>query len=472
MWQVTARSLSRASPRGLQRRLPRPSPAPAAPHRCSPAPGPGTAPARGLSSMAASVRLSPAVRSLFDEPLAIAVQGLGPRQQVMLRTSLRDETGELFQACARYQAGDDGELDLARCPALPGGSFSGLEPMGLLWALQPQKPFWRLVKRDVQSPFVLRLEVFEGHGEPPGRLLAQAQHERAFLRDGVRRVPVREGRIRATLFLPPGNGPFPGIIDLYGTGGGLPEYRACLLANYGFAVLALAYYSYEDLPKEMKEFHLEYFEEAVNYMLQHTQVKGPGIGLLGISKGGDLCISMASFLKGITATALINSSVANVGAVLRYKDVTIPPLGANVKHIKVNKSGVADIVDVLNNPLEGPDHQSFIPLEKAECHFLFIVGQDDHNWKSEFFAVEGSKRLQAHGKEKPEIVCYPGAGHYIEPPFFPMCAASMHLLVGKPVMWGGEPKAHCEAQVDAWQQIQAFFHKHLTGKPSGTSNKL
>ncbi|XP_010078812.1 PREDICTED: acyl-coenzyme A thioesterase 1-like, partial [Pterocles gutturalis] len=300
----------------------------------------------------------------------------------------------------------------------------------------------------------------------------QAQHERAFLRDGVRRVPVREGRIRATLFLPPGNGPFPGIIDLYGVGGGLPEYRACLLANYGFAVLALAYYGYEDLPKETKELHLEYFEEAVNYMLQHTQVKGPGIGLLGLSKGGDLCISMASFLKGITATALINGSVANVGAVLRYKDITIPPLGVNAKRMKVDKSGLADIVDMLNNPLEGPDRQSFIPLEKAECHFLFIVGQDDRNWKSEFFAVEGSKRLQAHGKEKPEIVIYPGAGHYIEPPFFPMCPASMHLLVGRRVVWGGEPKAHCEAQVGAWQQIQAFFRKHLMGNPSGTSSKL
>ncbi|NXC36912.1 ACOT1 thioesterase, partial [Campylorhamphus procurvoides] len=316
------------------------------------------------------------------------------------------------------------------------------------------------------------LEVLEGHTEPPGRLLARAQHERAFLRDGVRRVPVRDGRIRATLFLPPGNGPFPGIIDLYGTGGGLPEHKACLLANHGFAVLALAYYGYEDLPKEMKEFHLEYFEEAVNYMLQHNQVKGPGIGLLGFSKGGDLCTSMASFLKGIAATALINGSVANVGAVLHYKDITIPPLGVNLKRIKVSKSGIADIVDALNNPLEGPDQQSFIPLEKAECRFLFIVGQDDHNWKSEFFAVEGSKRLQAHGKEKPEIICYPGAGHYIEPPFFPMCAASTHLLFGKQVKWGGEPKAHCEAQVDAWQQIQAFFHEHLTGKPSGTSSKL
>lgn len=78
-----------------------------------------------------------------------------------------------------------------------------------------------------------------------------------------------------------GNGPFPGIIDLYGAGGGLPEYRACLLANHGFAVLALAFYRYEDLPKEMKEVHLEYFEEAINYMLQHTEV-GLFIGTLSL----------------------------------------------------------------------------------------------------------------------------------------------------------------------------------------------
>ncbi|XP_009668738.2 acyl-coenzyme A thioesterase 1-like [Struthio camelus] len=469
MWQVTPRSLCRTGAQCWQRLLARTG---SGSLRCGPVQTPSVAAARSLSSMAPAVCFSPATRSLFDKPLAIAVQGLSPRQQVTLRMSLQDETGELFEACARYQADDDGELDLTRCPALPGGSFSGLEPMGLLWALQPLKPFWRLVKRDVQTPLRLLLEVFEGHGPPHARLLAQAQHERVFLRDGVQRVPVREGRIRATLFLPPGHGPFPGIIDIYGAGGGLVEYRACLLANYGFAVLALAYYSYEDLPKDMKEFHLEYFEEAIIYMLQHRQVKGPGIGLLGISKGGDLCISMASFLKGITATALINGSVANVGAVLHYKDISIPPLGISPSRIKVNESGIADIVDLLNNPLEGPDRQSFIPLEKAECRFLFIVGQDDHNWKSEFFAVEGSKRLQAHGKEKPEIICYPGAGHYIEPPFFPMCAASMHLLVGRPVVWGGEPKAHCEAQVDAWQHIRAFFHQHLAGTLSETPNKL
>ncbi|XP_028580204.2 acyl-coenzyme A thioesterase 1-like [Podarcis muralis] len=425
------------------------------------------------SLMDARIDFSPAGRSLFDEPLGISVSGLRPQQEVTLRASLQDEVGELFESLALYRADGSGQLDLSRSPALEGGSFSGLEPMGLLWALKPRKPFRRLVKRDVQRPFSLELEVLEGHGEGlAGGVLAKGSHERGFLRAGVQRIPVRDGRVRATLFLPPGDGPFPGIIDISGTGGGLPEYRACLLANHGFVTLALAYYAYEDLPRDMKEFHLEYFEEALNYMLKHPKVKGPGVGLLGHSKGGDLCISMASFLKGVTVTVTINSAVANIAVPLHYKDITIPPLGFNAERLKLDKSGVADILDVMNNPLEGPDRQSFIPLEKAEGRFLFIVGQDDHNFKSEFFAVEASKRLQAHGKEKPEIICYPGAGHYIEPPYFPMCAASMHLLVGRPVIWGGEPRAHAAAQVDAWGQIQTFFRKHLNGKQDEEHSKL
>ena len=67
-------------------------------------------------------------------------------------------------------------------------------------------------------------------------------------------------------------GPFPGIVDILGAGGGLLEYRASLLAGKGFAVMALAYYNYEDLPKGLENLHLEYFEEAVNYLLNHPQV--------------------------------------------------------------------------------------------------------------------------------------------------------------------------------------------------------
>jgi acyl-coenzyme A thioesterase 1/2/4 len=74
------------------------------------------------------------------------------------------------------------------------------------------------------------------------------------------------------IFLSLGPGPFPGIIDIYGVGGGLLEYRASLLAGHGFATMALAYYDFEDLPKDYNTVELDYFEEAMCYLLQHPQV--------------------------------------------------------------------------------------------------------------------------------------------------------------------------------------------------------
>lgn len=156
--------------------------------------------------MAATVTLEPAGRCCWDEPVRIVVRGLAPEQPVTLRASLRDEKDSLFQAHARYRADARGELDLARAPAL-GGSFAGLEPMGLIWALEPEKPLGRLVKRDVRTPFAVELEVLDGHEPEAGRLLGRAVHERGFLAPGVRREPVRAGRVRATLFLPPGERP-------------------------------------------------------------------------------------------------------------------------------------------------------------------------------------------------------------------------------------------------------------------------
>ncbi|XP_040188237.1 acyl-coenzyme A thioesterase 1-like [Rana temporaria] len=413
--------------------------------------------ARRSMSGSVELRVSPE-RCLFDDPLRLEVIGLIPGQEVSVRTELTDEGGESFTSLGRYRAGSGGELDLSRSPALEGGTFSGVEAEGPLWALEPRNGLRRFVKKDVRIPLTVR---FSLHQEPAGDVLSTAVQERSFLGEGVRRIPVREGRVRATLFIPPGPGPFPGVIEIQGTGGGLLEYKASLLANRGFATMALAYYNYEDLPKQIKDFRLEYFEEAVNYMLQHPKVKGPGIGLLGHSKGGDLVLSMASFLKGITAAAVVNGSVANVGADLHYKDITLPAIGFDRQKIKFPQPGFGDIRDIMYNPLEEPNRRSLIPVGKADCKFLFIVGEDDRNWKSDFHAQTACNLLEEHGKEKPEVVYYPKAGHYIEPPYFSLCKASMHKIVGLVCVWGGEPKAHSVAQVDSWQRIQAFFRKHL-----------
>ncbi|KAJ8377538.1 hypothetical protein AAFF_G00256340 [Aldrovandia affinis] len=138
--------------------------------------------------------------------------------------------------------------------------------MGFMSTMKPQSDLGRLFRKDVTSPFNVHLSVHEkGPADTEESVLAHCVHERGFLGDGVQRIPVREGRIRATLFLPPGEGPFPGVLELGGTAGGLLEYRACLLANHGFATMSLAYFSFEDLPKLLLELHLEYFEEALHY---------------------------------------------------------------------------------------------------------------------------------------------------------------------------------------------------------------
>lgn len=55
-----------------------------------------------------------------------------------------------------------------------------------------------------------------------------------------------------------GPGPFPGVIDMFGSGGGLFDHRAALLASRRFCVFALPFFAYEDLPNSLPDVSLDY----------------------------------------------------------------------------------------------------------------------------------------------------------------------------------------------------------------------
>ncbi|XP_041903155.1 putative acyl-coenzyme A thioesterase 6 [Corvus kubaryi] len=193
-------------------------------------------------------------------------------------------------------------------------------------------------------------------------------------------------------------------------------------------------------------------------------VKGPGVGLLGFSKGGEVSLAMAAFLKNIMAVVSLNGPVAATCIPLCYKDKTIPTLTLYEHKAKATNSKILDYSDVLDDPFQAPGNQSLIPLEKAEAQFLFIVGQDDRVVKSEYYATEVCKLLQAQGKENFQILSYPGTGHCIDPPFFPLYPIGSHPVFHKRAVLGGELRAYSKAQVHAWSQIQAFFKKYLIVK--------
>ncbi|XP_020665840.3 acyl-coenzyme A thioesterase 1 [Pogona vitticeps] len=414
---------------------------------------------------AATVSVTPAV-GLADQPARIRVSGLSPWQEVTLRALAASEQGSLFEACAHYRADAAGEVDLSR-EASRGGGYAGREPMGLFWSLAPaamEKPYQRLEPRSVKAPLKVELSVHRGYSPPgaiPGPVLGQASVERWFTRPDVRKIRLKEGAVRGSLFLPPGNGPFPGVIDMFGDEGGLIEFRSSLLATHGFAALSLPYFNFEDLPKVMEDFHLEYFEEAARFLLRHPKINGPGIGVVGTGKGAELALSMMTFLPDVVAAVCISGCSSITASALHYGKMTLPGLCFNMSRIRISESGVFDMYEALDDPMDPANSCSRIPVEKAEGHFLFVVGEDDRHWKSSLYAKIAIDCLRQHGKDNFKLLSYAGAGHHINPSFSPVCSVTLDRILGVPILAGGESKAHAHAQEHSWGKILEFLHFHL-----------
>ncbi|KAM4877152.1 bile acid-CoA:amino acid N-acyltransferase-like [Thomomys bottae] len=408
--------------------------------------------------------------ALADEPVRIQVTGLTPLQMVCFQASVKDEKNNLFRSRAYYRADENGEVDLERDASL-GGDYVGVHPMGLLWSLKPENLLIRLLKRDVMnSPFQVKLQV----SDPLVPLKTKAASapkatltlERWYVAPGVTRVFINEGRLRGALFIPPGEGQFPGVLDLFGGTGGLLEFRASLLASHGFVTLALAYHSYADLPSPLEKVDLEYFEEAINLLLKHPKVLGPGIGIISICRGAEIGLSAAIHLKQVTATVLINGPNFIIEVPHIYRDKIIQPTPFSLHLESSDVFGFTEFYRVYEET-GCKDSRYFLPIEKAQGHFLFIVGEEDKNINSKVHAEKATEQLKKHGKNNWTLLSYPGAGHLIDPPYAPLCRASRISSLTSVIHWGGEIIPHAAAQEHSWQEIQKFLRKHLV--PVGAS---
>ncbi|XP_039672243.1 acyl-coenzyme A thioesterase 1-like isoform X2 [Perca fluviatilis] len=416
------------------------------------------------------LRLLPRARCMFDEPVQVKVAGLRARQVVTMRARSTDDKGLVFSSSATYKADGSGEIDLERDPSLS-GSYIGVEPMGLLWSMRADTLHRRFIKTNSLNHHVVNFSVHDKEGE--GRMLAEATNERLLIGDGVSRLPIKEGNIRGVLFTPPGRGPFPALLDLYTFGGGLSEKRASLLANRGFVVLTVALYGHDDMAKNIKEVHLDYFEEAIEFLKKQDKVGSKGVGVLSLSKSGDLALSVASYLPGVEATVWINGCCANTVLPLYHKKSQIlPALMMDISKMVPTESGAFMSKNVMHNPLAEENKATLVPIEQAKGRFLFVASEDDLNWDSKAYMDRMVERLQHHGKDNFESVSYPGAGHYLEPPYGPYCPSSFHGVAGNHVLWGGEPRSHAAAEVHLWKKIQEFFRTHLSCDVSQTNAKL
>ncbi|XP_068162721.1 bile acid-CoA:amino acid N-acyltransferase-like isoform X2 [Antennarius striatus] len=405
-------------------------------------------------------------RALVDEKFKVLVENLAPGSPVTLHSLHQSEDQDYWEAFGHYISDHRGVVSVAEDLSF-GGTYTGVEVMGLLWSMRPapgSHDCKRLRKKNVCTPILVSISVYRGHlaeGFRDQSPLASVLIERWYMAPGVQRIDIREKGVRGTLFIPPGPGPFPGMLDMWGGGGGLVEYRTSLLASHGYASFALEYFPPGAMWKA--DVDLSHFETAFNILKDHPQVIPHRIGIFGFCLGSTVAMHL------VTESSIIKPlcCVCVSGFHMTVPEFTVKKVHElMVKHsnvVRLDENNHEIWRDLGPEMIKDPSYK--LNVQKINCPVLLVSGHEDQNCAAVENAEDIFQSMTVLGKEHlVTSVQYPGAGHMIEPPFSPHSSAIPFVFKAKiKSKWacGGQPKPHSDAKEDAWMKILAFLQHHL-----------
>lgn len=416
-------------------------------------------------------------RALNDQPVSIRLSGMDFGGQAVIRARLVDDFERTWESQATYVADTAGSIDVGAQPPLS-GTYEGIDPMGLFWSMRPlESPMVNGAIKNSVAPTMVAVTV-----EVDGAQIANAEVERLYVGDGVERLPIREEGLVGTLFMPPGEGPFPGILVFTGSGGGMEEGRAALLASHGFAAFALAYFHAEGLPDDLIDIPLEYFESGLGWMSRQPRVRRDRLGVIGGSRGGELVLLLGATFKEIKAVvAFVPSGVVWRGfgkdteemegeiAAWTFHGSPIPsmPRESDDVELDIAEGDPIPLTPYFLKSMESQEsiYRARIPVERIEAPILMISGEADAMWPSTRLAeiavagLKGANHPYAY-----EHVSYPNAGHSIRAPYIPTTVTDMqHPVDGGLYALGGTPEGNARANADSWRRVLDFLNEHLGG---------
>jgi dienelactone hydrolase len=223
-------------------------------------------------------------------------------------------------------------------------------------------------------------------------------------------LPETYGRVHTLLYAGAGENQ-PLIVGLGGAEGGNAWIRTNLkplrdrLLGQGYAVLALAYFGEEGIPKELDRISVDAVHDAILAAARDPRVNSQCIAVIGGSKGAELALLLASNYADIKAVvgvvpghavfpahtlAMNTASFAIDGEPLPFVPV---PWGAVPALIKRDLRGAW--VEMLK------DHdavdRSAIAIERINGPLLLISATRDEYWPSTEMSKAMIARLEANG---------------------------------------------------------------------------
>ena len=255
-------------------------------------------------------------------------------------------------------------------------------------------------------------------------------------------------------------------VVLGGSGGGIPENLARRLAEGGVSAFALGYFGAAGLPPHLVEIPIELLEQGIE-LFRERFAGGKDIGLMGVSKGAELALTLAAELGDAIGpvVAIAPSNVVWYGLnysdpmaatrsswTLRGEPLPFLPLRPEVVPVFTDAGMRTDVCYDLSDHDPEAVNAAQIRLEQARGPVLLLAGDDDHMWPSALMADQIVRRMHDHGRgEDVTNVTYSGAGHaFLLREFFSS---------PPPFDFGGTAESDSTAAKDGWGRVAAFLQR-------------
>jgi dienelactone hydrolase len=411
-------------------------------------------------------------RIMADESTVIRVTGLQPNERVSIQASLIDGAGANWTAEAEFVADPQGTVDVSKQSPVA-GSYKEVSAMGLVWSMMPTDKHVEayLPPKDL-GPQTIKFVLLRNNVKAAEATLVQLN-----LADGVQQIKV-EGQLHGELFLPASKGPFPGVLVLGGSEGGVPRAKAAWLAAHGYAALALAYFRHEGLPEQLQAIPLEYFGKAVGWMMQNRDISPEHIAVMGTSRGGELALQLGSMYPEIKAVIAYVPSNVRRGACCGGTVWTDRGKCCRGRIFGYAWTWHAQPLPFL--PFQDRTPQDImdatIQVEHTHGPILLIAGQNDGIWDSPTMTKAIVGRLkQTHFAYDVERYDYDHAGHRAGRP---QIVPSWHSEIRNPVsgnemeQWGGSAEGDAHSSLDSIPKVLDFLNRHLQNTAPASTAKL